>query len=306
MAQAMTGISISEAVGENAGRAHLLGSLTRRSDFAGIAQLAGHFTAVAITGALVSISIDTYWLLLALPIHGFVLVFLFAPLHETIHRTAFRTRWINSAVSWFCGSILMLPPNYFRAFHFAHHRFTQDPQRDPELGYAKPSSWRSYIWNVSGIPYWWERMTMLGQNAMGRVKAPFIDAPARTGIAREARMLVGAYGLIVIGAVFAQSAAPIYFWMIPVLLGQPFLRMFLLAEHTGCPFVEDMRLNTRTTLTNWAVRRLAWNMPFHTAHHLHPGVPFHALPEAHRRIREGVHCVAPGYVAVQRELSGGF
>lgn len=132
--------TIGEAVSEHTEAARRLGSLTQRSDAAGFAQLAGHFAALVATGYLISSSIGTYWLPLALLVHGFVLVFLFAPLHETIHRTAFRSRWVNTAVSWFCGAALMLPPDYFRAFHFTHHRYTQNPERDPELGYAKPSS----------------------------------------------------------------------------------------------------------------------------------------------------------------------
>ena len=46
-------------------------------------------------------------------------------------------------------------------------------------------------------------------------------------------------------------------------LGQPALRLYLLAEHTGCPAVPDMLANSRTVLTNAVVRWLAWNMPFH-------------------------------------------
>ena len=135
--------TIGEAVSEHAETARRLGSLTRRSDAAGVTQLAGHAGALLVTGYLVGVSIGTAWLPLALLVHGFVLIFLFAPLHETIHRTAFRSRWINTAVSWFCGALLMLPPDYFRAFHFTHHRYTQDPQRDPELAVANPSSCRA-------------------------------------------------------------------------------------------------------------------------------------------------------------------
>jgi fatty acid desaturase len=155
---------------------------------------------------------------------------------------------------------------------------------------------------VSGIPYWRERMTTIWQHARGRVFQPFIGAVARDGIAREARILIGVYVVVGVAAVAAQSAWPIYYWVLPVLLGQPFLRMYLLAEHTGCPLVADMRVNSRTTLTNWAMRRLAWNMPFHTAHHVYPGVPFYALPEAHEYIRDSIQYEAPGYLAVQREL----
>ncbi len=181
--------TIGEAVSEHAEAARRLGPLTQRSDAAGVTQLAGHVGALAVTGYLVSISIGTVWLPLALLVHGFVLIFLFAPLHETIHRTAFRSRWINTAVSWFCGAVLMLPPDYFRAFHFTHQRYTQDPQRDPELAVAKPSSWRSWLWTVSGIPYWRERVAIIWQHARGRVSQPFISAAARVGIVREAVVL---------------------------------------------------------------------------------------------------------------------
>jgi fatty acid desaturase len=116
----------------------------------------------------------------------------------------------------------MLPPNYFRAFHFTHNRYTQNPERDPELGYAKPSSWRSWLWTVSGIPYWRDRMTTIWQHAMGRVTTPFIGTAARDGIVREARILLGVYALVVVVAVAAQSVALIYYWVLPALLGQPF------------------------------------------------------------------------------------
>ena len=298
--------AVDEPVIDASGETGPLESLVRRSDRAGVAQLAGHIVALFITGYCVSLSVGTFWWAPALLAHGFVLVFLFAPLHETIHRTAFRSRWMNTAVSWFCGALLVLPPNFFRAFHFAHHRYTQDPERDPELRYRKPTSWRSYLRTVSGIPYWQERLTTTWAAAMGRVNAPFISGLARPGIVREARMLLALYGVLGVCSFAFGSAALIYYWILPAVIGMPFLRMFLLAEHTGCPLVADMHTNSRTALTNAAMRRLAWNMPFHTAHHVYPGVPFHGLPELHRRIRDSVRYEAPGYVAVQREIVRGF
>ena len=47
------------------------------------------------------------------------------------------------------------------------------------------------------------------------------------------------------------------FWILPAVLGQPWLRLYLLAEHTGCPLVPDMLANTRTTFTNPVVKALA-------------------------------------------------
>ncbi|MDH3913751.1 MAG: fatty acid desaturase, partial [Rhodospirillales bacterium] len=106
-----------------------LKALSARSDAKGLVQFASHLAALPATGAAIVLAKGTPWLALALPLHGIVLVFLFAPLHESIHRTAFRTRRLNDIVAWLCGVLLVLPPAYFRTFHFAHHRHTQDPAR---------------------------------------------------------------------------------------------------------------------------------------------------------------------------------
>jgi fatty acid desaturase len=74
----------------------------------------------------------------------------------------------------------------------------------------------------------------------------------------------------------------------PLLVGQGFLRPYLLAEHTACAFTRDCLENTRTTLTLWLVRLFAWNMPYHAEHHAYPAVPFHARPrEASRGVAAG-------------------
>lgn len=48
------------------------------------------------------------------------------------------------------------------------------------------------------------------------------------------------------------------------MIGQVFLRNYLLAEHTGCPNEGDVYAITRTILFNRWVRFFSWNMPFHT------------------------------------------
>ena len=94
----------------------------------------------------------------------------------------------------------------------------------------------------------------------------------------------------------------IWTWIVPALLGQPFLRLFLLAEHTNCPHVENMFENTRTTFTTRLVRLVAWNMPFHAEHHALPTVPFHKLPELHEAVRAHLKTTADGYARFNGEL----
>ena len=102
------------------------------------------------------------------------------------------------------------------------------------------------------------------------------------------------------------SLAVLIFCLIPALIGQPFLRCYLLAEHTGCPLVADMLRNTRTTRSLAPVRRLAWNMPYHAEHHAYPSLPFHALPAAHLLLEDRILIQASGYLAVNREILEGL
>ena len=276
--------------------------LLERSDTAGLVQLAGHLGALAVTAAAVYLAAGSPWLVPALLLHGVVLVFLFTALHECIHRTAFRRRWLNDAVAWLAGAVLMLPPRYFRAFHFAHHRHTQDPRRDPELAAPRPSGWKPYLWYVTGLPYWVERIATLGAHAAGRVREPFIGAAVRPAVVAEARALITVYAGLGAVSLAAGSPALLLYWVGPALLGQPLLRLYLLAEHTGCPLTPDPLANSRTVITNPLVRRLAWNMPYHVEHHRYPGVPFHRLPALHEELRGHIVHEAAGYLAVHREL----
>jgi fatty acid desaturase len=280
-----------------------LRALSQRSDGRGLAQLGGHLAALGATGAAISWAGGTWWLAPALVVHGVVLIFLFAPLHETIHRTAFESRALNDALAWLCGAVILLPPVYFRAFHFAHHRHTQDPERDPELALLQPDDLGRYLLRVTGLPYWRERVTTLARHAFtGRVTQPFVAARLKPAVVREARRLLLCYAGIAAASLAFESWAAVLYWLVPAVLGQPALRLYLLAEHTACPLVPDMLRNSRTTRSNWLVRQLAWNMPYHAEHHAYPALPFHALPAAHALLAKRIETQATGYWAAHRDI----
>lgn len=283
-----------------------LSALVERSDRKGLVQLALHVAAIAAAGAVYASAFHTAWMLPAAWLYGTTLVFLFAPLHETVHYTAFRNRWINRGVSAVCGWILLLPPRYFRAFHLEHHRYTQDPERDPELAVAPPATWRDYLWRVSGLQYWTSRVQTTLVHAAGRVDEKYIARSQRAAVVREARLYLASY--LAVGAVSAAlgSAVVLWIWVVPVLLAQPMLRLYLLAEHTGCPLVPNMLENSRTVHTNAVVRFLAWNMPYHAEHHAYAAIPFHALPRAHAALVPHIREKSPGYASVHRDLVRGL
>ncbi len=286
------------------GPGELPAELFERSDEKGLARLALHLVILVCTASLLAFSSGTFWFVPAIVLHGVVLIFLFCPLHECIHSTAFKSRWLNDAVASVCGFLLLLPREYFRAFHLEHHRYTQDPVRDPELSVKKPENIGQYLLYLSGLSNWRERAGTLVRHARGEVGERFISKSKREMIVREARLHLGLYALAALVSLATQSGLLLLYWIVPVLLGQPFLRAFLLAEHSGCPLVKDMLVNTRTTVTHSAVRLLTWNMPYHAEHHAWAAVPFHQLPRVHLKARDRIVHLANGYVAVHRSFLG--
>ena len=276
--------------------------LLERSDRRGLIRLAGHLAALGATGSAIALEVPG-WPVLLLP-HGILLVFLFCLQHEAIHGTPFRSARLNRAAAWGAGLVNLLPPVWFHHFHMAHHRHTHDPVHDPELARPLPRSRTGLAWHIAGGPYWTGQLRTLALNAAGRNRDPFVPEAARPAIAREARIFL-ALGLAAAagatGAAGAVVSGPVlWLWLVPALLGQPFLRLYLLAEHTGCPHVADMLANTRTTLAAAPVRFFAWNMPYHAEHHVWPAVPFHRLPALHRLLRGEPGVRAHGYPAAVR------
>ncbi|OCW57223.1 fatty acid desaturase [Hoeflea olei] len=268
-------------------------ALTETSDARGLVQLASHLGAIALLGGLIAARVPS-WPLLMLP-QGILIVFLFTALHEASHETPFRTRWLSTWTARVSGFLILLPPRWFRYFHFAHHRFTQVPGKDPELAAPKPETWRQYFLHVSGLPVWLSHLRTLARNAAGRCTDDFVPAARRAAVAAEARGMLVLYLALAAASLAAGSAVLLYAWIVPMLLGQPFLRLYLLAEHGRCPQVANMLENSRTTFTNALVRRLAWNMPYHAEHHSYPAVPFHRLPEMHRLAARHLKVTETGY-----------
>ncbi|MEM6372900.1 MAG: fatty acid desaturase [Pseudomonadota bacterium] len=269
-------------------------ALTQTDTARGLLHLAGYLCALALTGTYIAIQ-GPLWGLALLP-HGILLVFLFTLSHECTHATPFSQSWLCNGVGHAIAPVLMLPFTWFRYFHLAHHRHTNDPDNDPELaGGGRPTTRTAYLRHLTGWGYWSGNARVLWSNASSRIDAPYLPPRKHAAMRLEARIIIGLYALVALSLIWTPLA--LWLWVVPVVIGQPILRLYLLAEHGHCPPVADMLENTRTTLTTRAVRWLAWNMPYHAEHHSFPAVPFHRLPDLHRHLAPHLKSVSDGYVA---------
>ena len=152
--------------------------LTAPSDRAGLRHLAGHLGLIVVLGLWVGLKAPL-WGLALWPL-GIALAFLFTLQHECTHRTPFASGWLNEAVGHAAGLMLVQPFHWFRAFHMAHHRHTNDPDHDPELagGHARPRTWAQMAWYLSTLGYWSGKARVLCQNAFGAVDAAYVSPRA--------------------------------------------------------------------------------------------------------------------------------
>lgn len=283
-------------------------SLQQRSDLRGLARLGGHLLAIGGAAWLYVVVLrgGGRWLL-ALPaavLFGFTLVTMFAAMHESVHRTAFKSTWLNDGVGWFAGLLSFYNSTFYRYYHGWHHRFTQIPGRDPELEDPKPTDLGSYLLELSGLPWWIGKLRTHAAIARGRVEGyGFLNDKTRPAVVRSVRLQLLVYGVAIATSVALWQPWFVTFWLLPVAAAQPLLRAILLAEHTGCSNIDNPRSNTRTTYTILPVRFLMWEMPYHAEHHWYPALPFYALRAAHQTVEPRLtHVARAGYLGFHAAL----
>ncbi len=281
-----------------------LKALMRRSNGPALRRLPLWYGVLGGTGALVWLALGTWWLPPAMFVHGVAMAHHFSLQHECIHFTAFRDRRVNTWLAAWCGFWICVPPVFFRYEHCDHHTHTQIVGRDPELIPLAGSVW-GHLAYISSLPYWRGMLGGLVGHALGRI-APaekrFVPPEERKAVVAEARVFLALYAGVAAAMAAFQWWAPLWFWWLPVFLGEPVMRFIRMTEHVGRPNTRDMTANTRTSLVSWPWRFLAWNMPYHAEHHFAASVPFHALPALHDRLRGHLHTEPGGYLGAHADM----
>lgn len=276
-----------------------LRALSRQTNRAAGARLIAVFLLIAGLGVATWMAAVSQGVLVAAPLMlclSIVIACLFMVVHETAHKTAFRARKVNVVVGHICGFVIALPFEYYSVFHWDHHRFTQDPAKDPELVVApRTNTVLLRTLAFSGLPQLVSRVALLLRHATGIVTAPWVPHDKRPTVVREARAYIALYLVLMSLSLAVSTSVLLWTWVLPLLIGQFFLRPYLYTEHTGCGRSRSAFENTRTTYTTGLVRWITWNMPFHVEHHAYPSVPFHALPKLNALLRHKIAHEGHGY-----------
>ncbi len=279
----------------------------KRTDLHGLLNIGGHFALIGVTGWLTLSVYGTWWLVPALLVHGIVVSYLFAPMHECSHGTPFRRRWLNETIFYLVSFIYLVQPIMFRYSHAAHHTYTNIRGWDPDMVWPeKPSRW-DYIRFVSSIPTWWGYLKWDWNHAVRGRLGPaddwYVPESEHPRIVREARVwFVVFVGIWVVAWLLGIAGELFLLWIAARLVGEPFMRMVRVSEHWECEETGDLRENTRSTQVSRILYFLAWNMDYHAEHHLAPLTPFHQLPKLHDKVGEKLHEMGDSHPAVHRDV----
>jgi len=219
--------------------------------------------------------------------------------HDASHYVLFKNRLANELVS---DLFLMFPivamTQQYRAAHLGHHRFVNDPERDPDLvrlnhpdphnfPISKLGFWRRYVlrglWPPSILRY-----------LIGRAKAANLGTPESIELGRTpypksvARRMRGAYWLALLTTVHILKLWPVFwiFWVLPLLTFYPLLMQLReIAHHSNTPDDGDLT-NSRVFQVNplWSACVFPYGQAFHLTHHLFAVIPHYRIAEAHRQL----------------------
>ena len=231
-------------------------------------------------------------------------------MHDASHRLLFKNARLNDWIGFYvCGSPVGASLALYRPYHLKHHRLTQQKD-DPDWGLSAPfpiskkSFVRKMLRDVLGVTAYQRRLEGFRYN-MGE----------GTTAERWGRLwrLDGHFvwaNPVLLALLWAVGHPELFLtlWLLPLMTWyQVISRIRNIAEHAVVPDNDDPLRNTRTTLTNLAMRAVLapyW-VNYHLEHHLFVATPCWKLPAAHRLLcqrglRDRMEVVA-GYRAVLRK-----
>ena len=287
-----------------------LRTLSTRSDKPALIWFGSYFLLLALAGLLVVLTWGTWWTIAPLLIYSALWGCAASGVHETCHKTPFRTVWFNEIVLWVFGWMAQMEPVSVRWGHLGHHSFTHFDEGDTELSEPNPVTWKLFFKIGSGLGgtyFYWKALIA---QAFGHITSEMLDVipPKKVKIAiRNARIMVGVYALFALWALIAQSWLPVLLTFAPRILGGPVTGLLHLTQHTCLQMnVRDHRLSTRSFVASPLTRYFYFNMNYHVEHHMFPMVPFYNLPKLHAVIKDQLPEPCDGLFGVFSEITAGI
>ena len=280
--------------------------LMKSNDRTAALWLGAHLALLAAVGVAVYFTLWTWWAVPSFLAYGIIHSFLECPVHEMHHGTPFRSRRLNEVLHTILAFAIMKEPIYDRWAHTFHHSYTALDQ-DQEIELPRPVSFAQLVRNLFAWDFMRTHPMIAARHALGLVGPEtrrIVPQSEHRKMIWSSRLFVAIYAGIVVWCLVDQTIVPLLYTVLARFYGRG-LGMYAvgLTQHAGmADQVLDHRLNTRTFVSNRAIRFLYWNMNYHVEHHMFPQVPFHALPALHEAVKDQMPVPYAGVIACWREM----
>lgn len=227
-------------------------------------------------------------LLLAIAVTSVLVAFHSSLTHEALHGHPFRSKVLNE-ILMAPQLNMLIPYNRFRDTHLAHHcdEKLTDPYDDPESNFLDPAVWKQK--NMWQRRIYRANNTLLGRILLGPLigQICFVASDMRAVLQGD-RSIIWAWvvfvpGLAVVLLLVSLTPMPLWAYCIAGYLGLGLVKIRTFLEHRAH---EQTHARTVIVESRGPLAFLFLNNNFHVVHHLHPGVPWYALPRLYRDRRE--------------------
>ncbi len=219
-------------------------------------------------------------------------------MHDSAHRLLSQNSALNDMLGdWVCAVPVGADLASYRKYHFAHHRYTQQPE-DPDLSLSaafptsKASLWRKVIRDLSGQTFIKQRGAALVaalQGATIAAKDSDIGGASRRGMIRFLLFnLSFALACALCGALSTYFAL----WLVALATWFPLVtRIRNIAEHACVPDNDDPMRYARTVEANALERAFIapYFVHFHAEHHMFAQLPCYRLGPVHVALKAKGH-----------------
>jgi len=221
-------------------------------------------------------------LVTAMLLYAAVTYMSYTPLHEAahgnIHGSHDRLQWLNNLCGYLMAPLIMVPFSTHKVEHFTHHRYTNQPDKDPDY---VVSGMRGGLlaFLVCGFRFLWIQNTFL-------FRSHWATAPWREKAVYIAEVLLAIGWRVAFVTLIAREHA----WALLVLgyLAGAFFTAYWFAYRPHHPYADSARYrNTNSLIMPKWMKPLEWfwlGQNLHSVHHLFPRVPFYRYHALHRQI----------------------
>tara|TARA_Y100001970_G_scaffold204385_1_gene248840 strand:+ start:306 stop:1307 length:1002 start_codon:yes stop_codon:yes gene_type:complete len=292
----------------------VLKELTKKSDLKGLLHVTVYFIFLVIAGLLAYYTWGTWWSVFWFYVYGNIYCFCNPIWHETGHKTAFNTKFLNEFFYYIASFMAYFEPTRWRYTHFIHHGntySTKDPY-DHEIEYDNnlKNTPRKLMMNI--IPFgeflFFKKSIAFEiiQHALKintKVMLDSIPEKVRPRAILISRIYVLIWFSIIFWSLIISSWLPILYLLLPHYYGKGLHKFVAFTQHAGLARdVKDHRLSARDMKLNSILSFLYWKMEYHCVHHMFPNIPAYNLEKLHFHIKDQLPEIKNGLIETYKDI----